>query len=91
MKLNIKQKKLQMKLQIKTRMQRNESEKKSWTRTKTKIMMNQFFCFFFSSARSNSLSHWETEFWNQRSIFYYQESYFSIQNDVRWVRNVDQY
>jgi hypothetical protein len=80
---------LQMKLQMKTRTQKDESEKKSWR--KTKIMMNQSSCLFFSSARSNSLWHWEKEFWNQRSIFHYQKSYFSIRNDARWVCNFDQY
>jgi hypothetical protein len=90
MKLNMKQMKLQMKLQMKTCTQRNEFKKKSWTRTKMMIE-NQSSCFFFSSARSNSLSHWREKFWSQRSIFHYQESYFSIRNDVRWMRNVDQY
>ncbi len=90
MKLNMKQMRLQMRLQMKTRTQRNESEKKSWTRTKM-IIENQSSCLFFSSTRSNSLSHWEKRFWNQRSILHYQESYFSIRNDVRWVRNVDHY
>ncbi len=90
MKLNMKQMKLQMRLQMKTRTQRNESEEKSWTKTKMMIE-NQSSCLLLSSTRSNSLSHWEKKFWNQRSIFHYQESYFSIRNDVRWVRNVDQY
>jgi hypothetical protein len=91
MKLNMKQMKLQMRLQMKTRTQRNEFEEKSWTKTKTKMMMNQSSCLFFSSTRSNSSWHWERRFWSQRSIFHYQESYFSIRNDARWVRNVNQY